>query len=289
MQSAVSVLKALVDTKASEATTEAELALKSDKAVTDLHFKDVGFVENTGVFTFTREDGTTKTIDTLLEKIAVNFEYDAANQRIVLTLKDGTKQYIPLSDFITEYEFDDTSTIAFSIASHVVSASIKNGSITDQMLSSALIAQLEGYVTDASTYASNASASEQNALAYKNQAQTAKTESESARDLAIAAKNSAQSDASTAVGAKNDAVTAKDQAESAARSATTIVDNVYNIVMADRTIPNTKWAVFIDAGTISIIQVAENLEASELSLIDQTTGVAYKVIVDNGILGIEEV
>lgn len=224
VQSAVSALKIIVDSKASQAYTEAELALKSDKSATNKHFKDVSLNESTGVFTFTKEDGTTKTIDTLLEKIAINFEYDAANQRIVLTLKDGTKQYIPLSDFITENEFIDTATIDFSVASHVVSASIKNGSITDAMLSSGLVAELEEYVTSASTSATNAAISEQNALTYKNQAQTAKTIAESARDTAVTSADSATNDAATAVAAKDNAVSAKNTAVSAKETAVSAKD-----------------------------------------------------------------
>lgn len=272
-------------------STLTRLALDLKESISDanLLIKNVTFDETTGIFTFIKQDGSSISIDTLLEKIAINFRYDPDTQSIILTLRDGTTQTISLSDFITELEFYDSNTISFNVVSHQVIANIKSGSITDDMLSSAVIAQLMGYVNDASVSASNASASEANALVYKNAAQSAKTASESARDLAIAAKNSAQSDASTAVGAKNDAITAKNQAEIYARTATTIVENVYNIIISDNTLPNTKWAVVIDNGSITLLEVVNTLAESDITFIDKTTGKAYKMQVDNGILGIEEV
>lgn len=98
---------------------------------------DVGFNDKNGVISITKHNGTVLNIDTAMEKIAVNFEYNAQTQQLILTLENGEKQYIDMSALITQYEFKDTDTIAFSIdSSGKVSASIKSGSITKAMLSS---------------------------------------------------------------------------------------------------------------------------------------------------------
>ena len=93
---------------------------------------DVTFEESTGIITVTKKNGSSITIDTSMEKIAINFDYDAKTQQIVLTLIDGTKQYIDLSALITQYEFIDTDTVIFSISTDgKVSAIVKDGSITE--------------------------------------------------------------------------------------------------------------------------------------------------------------
>ena len=76
---------------------------------------DVSFDENTGVITITKKNGSIVTIDTKMEKIAVNFDYNRDTQQIILTLVDGTKQYIDLSALITQYEFLDSDTVIFIV------------------------------------------------------------------------------------------------------------------------------------------------------------------------------
>lgn len=80
---------------------------------------DVTFEESTGIITITKKNGSKFTIDTQMEKIAVNFDYNPTTEQIVLTLIDGTKQYIDLSALITQYEFLDTDTVAFTIGTMV--------------------------------------------------------------------------------------------------------------------------------------------------------------------------
>lgn len=96
---------------------------------------DVTFEESTGVITVTKKNGSRVTIDTQMEKIAVNFDYDPTTQQIILTLIDDTKQYIDLSALITQYEFLDTDTVAFAIGTDgKVSAIVKEGSIEEKHL-----------------------------------------------------------------------------------------------------------------------------------------------------------
>ena len=104
---------------------------------------DVSFNDKTGVISITKHNGTVLNIDTAMEKIAVNFEYNAQTQQLILTLENGEKQYIDMSALITQYEFKDTDTIGFSIdSSGKVSASIKSGSITKAMLSSEVMSAI---------------------------------------------------------------------------------------------------------------------------------------------------
>lgn len=76
---------------------------------------DVAFEESTGIITVTKKNGSVIKIDTKMEKIAVNFEYNRDTQQIILTLIDGTKQYIDLSALITQYEFLNSDTITYQI------------------------------------------------------------------------------------------------------------------------------------------------------------------------------
>lgn len=97
--------------------------------------KSISYNESTGVFTVTYLNGTTSTLDTKLEKLAINFEYDSANERLVITLSDGTKQYVDMKSLITQYDFVDSDRIDFTVGSDgKVSADIKDGSITGNKL-----------------------------------------------------------------------------------------------------------------------------------------------------------
>lgn len=89
---------------------------------------------NTGIFTVTKRDGSTYTIDTKLEKIAVNFDYNQETQKLVITLDDGTTKDVDLSALVQDNDFVDGTEIAFSVVGHTVSASIKAHSITEDKL-----------------------------------------------------------------------------------------------------------------------------------------------------------
>lgn len=125
---------------------------------------DVGFNDKNGVISITKYNGTVLNIDTAMEKIAVNFEYNAQTQQLILTLENGKKQYIDMSALITQYEFKGTDTIAFSIDSDgKVNASIKSGSITKAMLSSEVMSAITLSESNAAASAQAASQSATNA------------------------------------------------------------------------------------------------------------------------------
>lgn len=116
---------------------------KADKTQLNNMVTDISFNDKNGVISITKYNGTVLNIDTAIEKIAVNFEYNAQTQQLVITLENGEKQYIDMSALITQYEFKGTDTIAFSIDSDgKVNASIKSGSITKAMLSSEVMSAI---------------------------------------------------------------------------------------------------------------------------------------------------
>lgn len=192
IQAILNSIKTALDSKISSAVTEAALALKSDKAVTNKHIKSVELDEATGTFTFTRENGTKIVIDTALEKVAVNFTYDEDSQSLILTLADGSTETVSLAAFVTTTEFEDSGTIEWSVSGSKVKATVKEGSITDTMLSSALKAMLLGYVNRAAGSATNAASSERNAASSAATANSARYAAESAADNAASSQSAAK-------------------------------------------------------------------------------------------------
>lgn len=89
----------------------------------------------TGVLTVTKENGSSITYNTNLHQIAINWDYDPVTQRLILLKQDGTYAYIDLSALLTQYEFDDTDTIYFTVTSSGhVSASVALASIGPEHL-----------------------------------------------------------------------------------------------------------------------------------------------------------
>ena len=117
--------------------------------------KNIVVNEQTGVITITYYNNTTSTIQTTLNKIAVNFRYDFNTQNLLLTLNDGTVESISLADLIQINEFDDTSTVDFTVTNGRVSAIVPLGSIGDEHLRT-------DYLADIRVAEANAAASETN-------------------------------------------------------------------------------------------------------------------------------
>lgn len=253
VQSILETYKTMLDNVYTKSSIDDQLEDKADKTTVNLSVKSVSLEPSTGVMTFTRQDGTTFTIDTLMEKILVNFAYDGSTQDLVFTASDGTVQRISISDFITENEFANSSTVSFSVSdSGVVTAYIKEGSITDAFLSSALKTALIAYRDAAQTAATNAAASEANAGQYaSNAAGSAATATQKATDAAgsataaagsaSSADNSAKKSESYAVGGTNtrtgedtdNSKYYKEQAELAAAAAETARDEAQAAVGGD--------------------------------------------------------
>lgn len=110
-------------------------ASKFDKSEAQLLVKYIEYDEDTGIFKITHYNGASYEIDTLLEKLAINFDYDYQTQRLIIELSDGTVKYVDLSALITQYEFLDSDTVAFSVDNDgKVTAIVKEGSIQEKHL-----------------------------------------------------------------------------------------------------------------------------------------------------------
>lgn len=133
---------------------------KLDKADAQHFVKSITLDRATGVFTITYFNGSFDIIDTLLEKIAVNFGYNSTTQKLSITLDDGTVEYIDLAALITQYEFLDSETIAFQVqADGKIKAVIKKGSITEEYLQPNYLADIRVEVAKAQQSATQAAAS----------------------------------------------------------------------------------------------------------------------------------
>ena len=182
---------------------------------------DVTFEESTGIITITKKNGSRVTIDTQMEKIAVNFTYNPTTQQIILTLIDGTKQYIDLSALITQYEFLDTDTVAFIIDTDgKVSAIVKEGSIKEEHLEPNYLANVKVEVAKAQTSASNAAKSEDNARSAATEAQASATAAATSKSNAQTSAAAAAQSESNAKASENVAKSSRDAAVESAQTAT---------------------------------------------------------------------
>lgn len=223
--------------------------VKADMQVVNDMVADVSLNSNTGAITVTYKNGSHVDYDTNLEKIAVNFSYDYVNQRLVLTLSDGSKQYVDMSALITQYEFEDSATIAFSIndKTGAISAFIKNGSITDAMLETGYLAKITEQSAKATNMANSATTSSNsaydnaklsqsyaiggsgvrdgentdNAKYYSEQASKSATASANSASTASTKASEAESSASSASASATKSATSESNASKSASSAAT--------------------------------------------------------------------
>ena len=114
--------------------------------------KEIRYDESTGKIEVEKMNGSIAVIDTKLEKLAVNFSYDSTNQKLVIILDDGTKQYVDLSELITEYEFQDGEIVYFTVKDGKVCADIKDGSISEEKLRPNFLADIKVQVSTSEQY-----------------------------------------------------------------------------------------------------------------------------------------
>lgn len=197
--------------------------VKADMQVVNGMVSDVSLNSNTGVITVTYKNGSHVDYDTNLEKIAVNFSYDYVNQRLVLTLSDGSKQYVDMSALITQYEFEDSATIAISIndKTGAVSAFIKNGSITDAMLETGYLAKIKEQAAKATNMANSATTSSNSAYDNAKLSQSYAIGGSGVRDGEDTdnSKYYSEQASKSAIASANSASTASTKASEAATSA----------------------------------------------------------------------
>ena len=118
--------------------------------------KEIRYDKTTGKIEVEKMNGSIAVIDTKLEKLAVNFSYDSTNQKLVIILDDGTKQYVDLSELITEYEFQDGEIVYFIVKDGKVCADIKDGSISEEKLRPNFLADIKVQVSTSEQYVGQA-------------------------------------------------------------------------------------------------------------------------------------
>lgn len=257
---------------------------KATKEEVSTLVQDVTFEEKTGIITITKKNGSKITIDTQMEKIAVNFSYNAETQQIILTLIDGTKQYIDLTALITQYEFLASDTVAFSIdGTGKVSAIVKEASIQEKHLQPNYLADIKVEVAKAQASQSAAAKSESNAKASETAAATSESNAAAsatkAQSYATGGTNSrtgedtdnakyySQQSAQSQSAAATSADTASTKAEEAAANAATAKTSADNAA-GSANLANEKANSAANSATIAVSnsnaaqQYASNAAAS---------------------------
>ena len=247
VQAILESVKAMLDDRYTKSAADGLLDTKADNTTVNAMVKSISFNKDTGVFTITEQGGSTYTIDTLLEKLAVNFKYDKPTQSLIIINSDGSTQTVSLSDFITDTDIQSTDTIAVTEMDGTITLNIKPGSITDDMLSSTILATIEGYMQSCASSAASAEASAKNAKEYSDSAA-------GSASSALASKNAAGSSEQAAAQSKADATTEKLKAEAWARG----TKKNANVPSTDETYHNnSKWYSEQAAGSASAAAESE--------------------------------
>lgn len=145
----ISNLRTLINNLSNSKANQSEVnTVKSDlntvqnkvNTIASSYIKNVSYVESTGLFTFTLQDGTTKKIDLAIEKVVANFVYDSNTNNLILTLADGTKQTVPLTGLVDDFDGVDGQTIKVTVSSdNKISAEVKGKVIGEEHLTDALL------------------------------------------------------------------------------------------------------------------------------------------------------
>ena len=120
-------------------------AEKASVALVNSLVKDIT-VDADGIFTITYQNGSVKTYDLDIEKVVVNFDI-TDDDKLVLTLADGTQKIIDLTRFV--YSVDSTTTVAMQINDRTITARIVDGSVTMDKLDSDIQTEFRQYMLDA--------------------------------------------------------------------------------------------------------------------------------------------
>lgn len=141
-----------------------EIASKASQSDMLQAIKSISYNDSNGVLTITKFNNTSVNIDTKLEKLAVNFDYDdnpssAHYQELIITLDDGTVKYVDMSSLVTQYEFTDSSIIDFTVGPDgKISATVIDGSIPGTKLQPNYLADVTAQATSASNSAKDSEA-----------------------------------------------------------------------------------------------------------------------------------
>ena len=135
-----------------------------------LSVKSIDYDTTTGVFVFTWQNGTTKTVDLNIEKIPVSFSMSPQGV-ITMTTEDGTQYTADVGSLIKTYTFDDSTEIDFTVTTDAsgnktVTAAIKDGSIVGTKLEPNYLANCQSAANSASGSATAADGSAEDSEAW---------------------------------------------------------------------------------------------------------------------------
>lgn len=229
IQGIISAFDTAIAARYTSTQTDTAISSATNNLVTSITFEPT-----TGVFTITKKDGTTTTIDTAIEKVPASFTLieSGGSYYLRITNLDGTYTQTDVTSLMNIYNFNNSDTIAFTKTTvgnvHTMSASIRNNSITMEMLGLSALTSIQGYVHQASDYATNAGTSATNA---NNSATAARSwaeggtntrtgeDTDNAKYYAIQAGLSAFVAGNSATAASGSATTASDHATTAGTKA----------------------------------------------------------------------
>ena len=134
---------------------------KSNQSDLLLALKNVTYDTETGLFTFTWFNGTTRTIDLNVEKIPVSFSM-SEDGVITMTTADGTEFTADVSTLIKTYSFANTSEITWNVTTDeagnkTVTPALVEGGITADKLQPNFLADCNQAKSDAEGYKNIAS------------------------------------------------------------------------------------------------------------------------------------
>lgn len=229
-------------------------ATKLDKVDAQGLIEDITLDMQTGIFKKYYYNGATEEINTGISKLNMNLRFDKGSQILYIVNADGTEDPVDLSVFMTNYEFQNSETIAHNVsADGTVTSIVKKGSIEEKHLQPNYLADIKVEVAKAEASATAASASEINAKASENAAKSsenaaatsesnAATSAGNAEENALAAAQSAD-DASGFAGAaasyKDDALASSNKAQNMANAASTYATNSINSATSASTSAST--------------------------------------------------
>lgn len=255
IQNVLIAIKMLLDTKKPTETADIEIGKKFDASEAQSLVKSISFAEGTGIFTITKYDGTTETIDTAIEKVALDVRLDG--QQFVLTLADGSEQRVDLSAFLTQTEVKSSDTITLSIENGAITARVTSGSILLSHLNAEVTAYFDAKTQAAVDSAAEAKESEQNALNSSNAA-------ELARQAAQASQQNAATSEANALDSENEAKNAATEAKNAAEEAKASAGGEF--VPLDGSKPTTGPLQYNDGTTIHDYYGTHNITKGTASL-----------------------
>lgn len=221
VQLILSALKVLVDDCYTKAESDTILGTNTNTLLANVALDDAG------VWTFTRKDGTTVIYDTKLEKIAVNFTLDG--DYLVLHHDDGTEDRVSIAAFRDHHQFADSDTISWSYTgdenNRTFTATIRPNSITLEVLAVDAVTEIQTNATAAQQSAAAAQASKEAAAASANTAQaganTATSKASEASTNAVLSQSYAKGGTGTRTGEDTD--NAKFYKEQTAQASSTAV------------------------------------------------------------------